>query len=55
MADFEVLRDVIMTTIFGTNIAIIGVVWTIATRLLDTMEGVEWSANKMQILPISCD
>jgi len=48
-----VLMDVAMATNFGSKIAITGFVRTIATMQL-VMEGFEWSADRMQILPIPC-
>ena len=53
IAEIECLRVVPMATNFGTKIAITGFVRTIATRHL-VMEGVEWSADRMQILSIPC-
>jgi len=53
----EMLRDISMATNFGTQFAITGFVWMIATRQL-VVEGVwvvAWSANKMHILPITCN
>ena len=47
----QVLRDVAMAINFGTKIAINGFVRTIATKQL-VMEGFEWSADRMWILPI---
>ena len=47
----QVLKDVAIATNFWTKIAITGFLGTILTRQL-VMEGFEWSANKMQILPM---
>ena len=44
-----------MTTNFGTKIAITGFVRMIAIRQLVMDRGVEWSADRMRILPISCN
>ena len=46
----------VLTRNFGTEFAITGIVWTIATMRL-VMEGgwLEWSVDKMQILPIICN
>jgi len=41
IVEIECLRVVAMATNFGTKIAIIGFVWTIATRQL-VMEGFKW-------------
>ena len=45
----RVAGDVTMATSCGTQFAITGFVWTIATRVFG------WSANKMQILLIPCN
>jgi len=43
-----------MATNFGTKIAITGFLRMIATRQLVMEGGFEWSADRMQILPIPC-
>jgi len=48
----ERLRVVAMATDFGTKIAITGFVRTTVTRRLVMKGGFEWSADRMQILPI---
>jgi len=43
-----------MATNFGTKIAITGFMRTITTRQLVMGGGFEWSADRLQILPILC-
>ena len=49
----QLLRDVAMATNFGTKIAITRFERTIATSNW-SWRGFEWSAERMQILPIPC-
>ena len=54
IAEIECLRVVAMTTNFGTNIAISWLYVNDSDSAISNVGGFEWSADRMQILPIPC-